>query len=98
MVDHAIGSLHLWLNLTLAVGVAVVFIGFVVSTLGGLGKRELAARPLRRSALEERVDALPEVARRHDGRNGTIGGRPPRDVPVVELLGDTGEDGLHRDR
>jgi hypothetical protein len=40
MVDHTIGSMHLWLNLTLAVGVALVFIGFVVSTLGGLGKRD----------------------------------------------------------
>lgn len=40
MVDHAIGSMHLWLNLTLAVGGALVFIGFVVSTLGGLGKRD----------------------------------------------------------
>jgi hypothetical protein len=40
MVDHAIGSMHLWLNLTLGVGGVLVFIGFVVSTLGGLGKRD----------------------------------------------------------
>lgn len=40
MVDHTIGSMHLWLNLTLAIGGAVVFIGFVVATLGGLSKRD----------------------------------------------------------
>ena len=40
MVDHATGSMHLWLNLTLGVGGVLVFIGFVVSTLGGLGKRD----------------------------------------------------------
>lgn len=36
MVEHAIGSLHLWLNLTLAAGGALVVLGVVVSTLGGL--------------------------------------------------------------
>jgi hypothetical protein len=40
MVEHAIGSMHLWLNLTLAFGGALLFIGFVVSTLGGLRRRE----------------------------------------------------------
>ena len=36
MVEHAIGSLHLWLNLTLAAGGALVVLGVVASTLGGL--------------------------------------------------------------
>ncbi|MEU0496704.1 hypothetical protein [Mycobacterium sp. NPDC006124] len=36
MVDHAIGSLHLWLNLTLAAGAAVVLLGVFTSMVGGL--------------------------------------------------------------
>ncbi|OPX07781.1 hypothetical protein [Mycobacterium sp. AT1] len=36
MVDHAIGSLHLWLNLTIAAGAALVLFGVLVSMLGGL--------------------------------------------------------------
>lgn len=36
MVDHAIGNLHLWLNLTLAAGAALVLFGVFVSMLGGL--------------------------------------------------------------
>jgi hypothetical protein len=40
MVDHAIGSMHLWLNMTLLAGGVLLFIGFVVATLGGLGKRD----------------------------------------------------------
>lgn len=36
MVDHAIGSLHTWLNLTLAAGVGLVVLGVLVSMLGGL--------------------------------------------------------------
>jgi hypothetical protein len=36
MVDHAIGSLHLWLSLTLAAGAALVVLGVLVSMLGGL--------------------------------------------------------------
>lgn len=36
MVDHAIGSLHLWLNLTLAAGAALVLLGVLVSMVGGL--------------------------------------------------------------
>jgi hypothetical protein len=36
MVSHAEGSLHQWLNLTLAAGGALVLFGVVVSMLGGL--------------------------------------------------------------
>ena len=36
MVEHAIGSLHLWLNLTLAAGGALVALGVLASMLGGL--------------------------------------------------------------
>ena len=36
MVDHAIGSLHLWLNLTIAAGAALVLFGVLVSMVGGL--------------------------------------------------------------
>jgi hypothetical protein len=36
MVEHAIGSLHLWLNVTLAAGGAVVLLGALTSMLGGL--------------------------------------------------------------
>ena len=36
MVDHAIGSLHRWLNLTIAAGAALVLFGVLVSMLGGL--------------------------------------------------------------
>jgi hypothetical protein len=36
MVDHAIGSLHLWLNLTLACGGALVVLGVLATMLGGL--------------------------------------------------------------
>ncbi|GLP77744.1 hypothetical protein TUM20983_48540 [Mycobacterium antarcticum] len=39
MVDHAVGSLHLWLNLTLAAGVGLVVLGGLASTLGGLRRR-----------------------------------------------------------
>ncbi|MDT5155432.1 MAG: hypothetical protein QOI01_7165 [Mycobacterium sp.] len=39
MVEHAIGSLHLWLNLTLAAGAALVVLGVLASMLGGLRKR-----------------------------------------------------------
>ena len=40
MVNHAEGSLHQWLNLTLAAGGALVVFGVVVSMLGGLRRRE----------------------------------------------------------
>lgn len=40
MVDHAVGSLHLWLNLTLAAGVVLVVLGIVVAMLGGLRRRD----------------------------------------------------------
>jgi hypothetical protein len=39
MVGHAEGSLHQWLNLTLAAGGALVLLGVVVSMLGGLLSR-----------------------------------------------------------
>jgi hypothetical protein len=40
MVDHAEGSLHQWLNVTLAAGGALVLFGVVVSTLAGLRRRD----------------------------------------------------------
>ncbi|MGX9789462.1 hypothetical protein [Mycobacterium sp. MMS18-G62] len=40
MVNHAESSLHLWLNLTLVAGGALVVFGVVVSMLGGLRRRE----------------------------------------------------------
>jgi hypothetical protein len=39
MVGHAVGSLHLWLNLTLAAGVVLVVFGVIVAMLGGLRRR-----------------------------------------------------------
>ena len=36
MVDHAIGNLHLWLNLTLAAGAGLVVLGVLASMLGGM--------------------------------------------------------------
>ena len=39
MVDHAEGSLHQWLNLTLAAGGVLVVFGIIVSMLGGLRRR-----------------------------------------------------------
>jgi hypothetical protein len=40
IMDHAEGSLHQWLNLTLAAGGVVVVFGVIVSMLGGLRKRD----------------------------------------------------------
>jgi hypothetical protein len=40
MVGHAEGSLHQWLNLTLAAGGGLVVFGVIVSMLGGLRKRD----------------------------------------------------------
>jgi hypothetical protein len=40
MVSHAEGSLHQWLNLTLAAGGALVVLGVLVSMLGGLRRRD----------------------------------------------------------
>ena len=40
MVGHAIGSLHHWLNLTLAAGGVLVVLGVVASMLGGLRRSE----------------------------------------------------------
>ena len=37
MVTHAVGSMHMWLNLTLTVGGGMVIIGVIVSLLSGLG-------------------------------------------------------------
>jgi hypothetical protein len=39
MVDHAIASLHLWLNLTLAAGAALVVLGLLSSMLGTMLSR-----------------------------------------------------------
>jgi hypothetical protein len=41
MVGHAIGSLHQWLNLTLAAGAALVVLGVLAAMLGGLGRRRV---------------------------------------------------------
>jgi hypothetical protein len=40
MVNHAEGSLHQWLSLTLAVGGVLVVFGVIVSMLGGLRRRD----------------------------------------------------------
>lgn len=40
MVNHAEGSLHQWLNLTLAAGAALVVFGVLASMLGGVRRRE----------------------------------------------------------
>jgi hypothetical protein len=40
MVGHAIGSLHQWLNLTLAAGGVLVVFGILVSMLGGLRRSD----------------------------------------------------------
>jgi hypothetical protein len=40
MVSHAEGSLHQWLNLTLAAGGVLVVFGVIVSMLGGLRRRD----------------------------------------------------------
>ena len=40
MVSHAEGSLHQWLNLTLAAGGVLVVFGVIVSLLGGLRRRD----------------------------------------------------------
>lgn len=37
MVDHAVGSMHMWLNLTLTVGGGLVIVGVIVALLSGLG-------------------------------------------------------------
>lgn len=39
MVQHAIDSMHVWLNLTLTISGGVVIIGVIVSLLSGLGSR-----------------------------------------------------------
>ncbi len=41
MVAHAIGSLHQWLNVTLAAGVVLVLLGVLAAMLGGMGKRRV---------------------------------------------------------
>lgn len=40
MVGHAIGSLHQWLNFTLAAGGVLVVFGVIVAMLGGLRRRD----------------------------------------------------------
>jgi hypothetical protein len=46
MIGHAKGSLHQWLNLTLAAGGVLVVLGVFVALLGGLRKRSRAAGQL----------------------------------------------------
>lgn len=41
LVDHAISSMHHWLNITLLAGAALVALGIVVSFLTGLGHRSV---------------------------------------------------------
>jgi hypothetical protein len=52
MVDHAVNSMHMWLNLTLTVGGGMVIIGVIVSLLSGLG-----------GSRQERVSGAPAAAR-----------------------------------
>jgi hypothetical protein len=40
MINHAEGSLHQWLNLTLAAGGVLIVFGMIVSMIGGLRRRE----------------------------------------------------------
>ena len=37
MVEHAVNSMHMWLNLTLVISGGVVIIGVIVALLSGLG-------------------------------------------------------------
>jgi hypothetical protein len=37
MVAHAVGSMHMWLNLTLTIGGGLVIVGVIVALLSGLG-------------------------------------------------------------
>jgi hypothetical protein len=46
MVGHAIGSLHLWLNLTLAAGGLLVALGVIAAVLGGVRQRTVS-QPVR---------------------------------------------------
>jgi hypothetical protein len=39
MVDHAVGSMHMWLNMTLAVGGALVVLGVLGAVAGGMRRR-----------------------------------------------------------
>jgi uncharacterized membrane-anchored protein len=39
MVDHTIGSMHLWLNLTLGAGGLLLVLGVIFALIGGLTKR-----------------------------------------------------------
>ena len=41
MVNHAISSMHQWLNVSLAVGGGLVLLGLVLSLLAGLGRRSV---------------------------------------------------------
>ncbi len=52
MVSHAEGSLHHWLNLTLAAGGALVVLGVIIASLGALRGKQL-----RSSAKETRTSA-----------------------------------------
>ncbi|GAA2535822.1 hypothetical protein [Mycolicibacterium diernhoferi] len=48
MVDHAVASMHMWLNLTLTVGGGLVIIGVIVSLLSGLGRSRTEEVPATR--------------------------------------------------
>lgn len=40
LINHGVGSLHRWLNLTLAAGAVLVVLGVVLSMLGGLRRKD----------------------------------------------------------
>ena len=48
MVEHAISSMHVWLNLTLTISGGVVIIGVIVSLLSGLGGARREEVPVNR--------------------------------------------------
>lgn len=48
MVEHAISSMHVWLNLTLTISGGVVIIGIIVSLLSGLGGARREEVPVNR--------------------------------------------------
>lgn len=47
MVDHAVGSMHLWLNLALAAGGALVAFGVIAAVLGGARRTRTVTEPVR---------------------------------------------------
>ena len=57
MVSHAEGSLHHWLNVTLAVGGALVVLGVVVAMLGALRAERLPIVRHRNSNISADLNA-----------------------------------------